>query len=44
VLTETSERQASQAAEIMARAGLVPQVASSAELSATVVIGTRPAR
>jgi release factor glutamine methyltransferase len=44
LLTETSERQASQAAEIMARAGLVPQVASSAELSATVVIGTRPAR
>jgi release factor glutamine methyltransferase len=42
LLTETSERQAAQAAEIMAGSGLAPQVASSAELSATVVIGTRP--
>jgi release factor glutamine methyltransferase len=44
LLTETSERQAPQAAEIVARAGLVPQVASSDELSATVVIGCRPGR
>ena len=42
LLTETSERQAAQAAEIMAGSGLAPQVASSAELSATVVIGASP--
>jgi release factor glutamine methyltransferase len=39
LLVETSERQASQAAEIFAGCGLVPRVASSDELSATVVIG-----
>ena len=44
MLVETSERQAPQAFETIARAGLIPRVASSAELSATVVIGTRPAR
>ena len=44
VLVETSERQAPQALETIARAGLIPRVASSEELSATVVIGTRPDR
>jgi release factor glutamine methyltransferase len=43
LLTEAGERQAPLAAEIMAGSGLVPRVASSEELSATVVIGTRPA-
>jgi len=42
LLVETSERQAAQAAEVFAGCGLVPRVASSDELSATVVIGTRP--
>jgi release factor glutamine methyltransferase len=42
LLIETSERQAAQAAEIFAGCGLLPRVASSDELSATVVIGTRP--
>ena len=42
LLTETSERQAPQAAEIMAGSGLTAQVATSDELSATVVTGTRP--
>jgi release factor glutamine methyltransferase len=42
LLAETSERQAAQAAEIFAGCGLVSRVASSDELSATVVIGTRP--
>jgi release factor glutamine methyltransferase len=42
LLIETSERQAAQAAEIFAGCGLVPRVASSDELSATVVIGTQP--
>jgi release factor glutamine methyltransferase len=42
LLFETSERQASQAVEIVARDGLAPRVASSDELNATVVIGTRP--
>jgi len=41
LLIETSERQAAQAAEIFAGCGLLPQVASSDELSGTVVIGTR---
>jgi len=43
LLVETSERQAPRAAEAFAGSGLVPRVASSEELSATVVIGTRPA-
>jgi release factor glutamine methyltransferase len=43
LLVETSEQQAPQAAGILARAGLVPRVASSSEMNATVVIGTRPA-
>jgi release factor glutamine methyltransferase len=42
LLIETSERQAAQAADIFSGCGLLPQVASSDELSATVVIGTRP--
>ncbi len=43
LLVETSERQAPQAAETFAREGLIPRVASSDELNATVVIGTRTA-
>jgi release factor glutamine methyltransferase len=43
LLTETSERQAEQAAGIVASGGLAARVASSGELNATVVIGTRPA-
>jgi release factor glutamine methyltransferase len=42
LLTETSERQAPRAAEIMAGSGLAADVVSSDELSATVVTGTRP--
>ncbi len=40
LLVETSERQAAQTAESVARCGLVPRVSSSEELDATVVIGT----
>jgi release factor glutamine methyltransferase len=43
LLIETSERQAARTAEAFARNGLVARVASSEELNATVVIGTRPA-
>ena len=43
LLVETSERQVKQTVEIFARNGLIPQVAHSNELDATVVIGTRPA-
>jgi release factor glutamine methyltransferase len=43
LLIETSERQAPQTAETFARNGLIPRVASSEELDATVVIGTKPA-
>ncbi|HYB85562.1 MAG TPA: putative protein N(5)-glutamine methyltransferase [Streptosporangiaceae bacterium] len=43
LLVETSERQAPQAVEIFARDGLMPRLARSAKLHATVVIGTRPA-
>jgi release factor glutamine methyltransferase len=42
LLFETSERQAPQAVGIAARSGLVPRVARSAELGATVVIAARP--
>jgi release factor glutamine methyltransferase len=42
LLVETSERQAPLAAEIFTRDGLTPRVATSEELNATVVIGTRP--
>jgi len=43
LLVETSERQALQAVEAVACSGLLPRVASSSDLNATVVIGTRPA-
>jgi release factor glutamine methyltransferase len=43
LLSETSERQASGAVAALAGSGLVPRVARSEELGATVVIGTRPA-
>lgn len=43
LLVETSQRQAPLAVEVIARGGLIPRVASSDELNATVVIGTRPA-
>jgi release factor glutamine methyltransferase len=43
LLFETSERQAPQAVATAARDGLVPRVARSGRLNATVVIGTRPA-
>ena len=43
VLVETSERQVEPACEAFACSGLVPRVASSEELNATVVIGTRAA-
>jgi release factor glutamine methyltransferase len=39
LLIETSERQAAHTADIVARAGMHPRVASSDELDATVVIG-----
>ncbi|MYZ34258.1 MULTISPECIES: putative protein N(5)-glutamine methyltransferase [unclassified Streptomyces] len=42
LLVETSERQAALAVETFAESGLVPRVARSEELYATVVIGTRP--
>jgi release factor glutamine methyltransferase len=42
LLVETSERQAPRAAEAVGRDGLIPRVARSARLNATVVIGTRP--
>lgn len=41
LLVETSEQQAAQAVETFARSGLLPRVARSDELNATVVIGTR---
>jgi release factor glutamine methyltransferase len=44
LLVETSERQAPQTVETFARNGLIPRVARSDELNATVVIGTRPTR
>lgn len=40
LLVETSERQAPATVEAFARAGLIPRMATSHELSATVVIGT----
>ena len=42
LLIETSERQAPRAAEAFGRDGLIPRVAHSGRLKATVVIGTRP--
>ena len=43
LLIETSERQAPPTCDTVARNGLVPRVARSRELDATVVIGTKPA-
>jgi release factor glutamine methyltransferase len=43
LLVETSERQAPLAVETVAHTGLIARTATSDELSATVVIGTRPA-
>jgi len=43
LLVETSERQAPHAVAAIAGGGLVPRVAVTAELYATVVIGARPA-
>jgi release factor glutamine methyltransferase len=43
LLVETSERQAPQTLETFTRNGLIPRSASSDELNATVVIGTKPA-
>jgi release factor glutamine methyltransferase len=42
LLVETSDRQASQTVDAIARNGLSPRVASSDDLGATVVVGTRP--
>ncbi len=44
LLAETSEDQGPRAAEIVARAGLIARLASSGELNATVIIGTRAAQ
>lgn len=41
LLVETSERQAPHTVEIFTRNGLIPQLISSEELDATVVIGTK---
>jgi release factor glutamine methyltransferase len=43
LLVETSERQAPRTLEIFAGSGLIPRVARSNKLHATVVIGTKPA-
>lgn len=43
LLVETSERRAPSSTEILARHGLIPQVARSDDLDATVVIGASPA-
>ncbi|MER8072511.1 putative protein N(5)-glutamine methyltransferase [Streptomyces sp. NPDC094034] len=43
LLVETSEHQAARAVETVAGSGLIPRVARSEELCATVVVGTMPA-
>ncbi|MFE2640290.1 putative protein N(5)-glutamine methyltransferase [Streptomyces scopuliridis] len=43
LLVETSEHQAARAGETVAGSGLIPRVARSDELYATVVVGTMPA-
>lgn len=43
LLIETSERQAPETADILARNGLIPRVTRSEEVDATVVIGAHPA-
>ena len=40
LLIETSERQARQTAELVARSGLTPRVVRSDDLDATVVVGS----
>jgi len=42
LLVETSERQAPLAAEAVGGGGLIPRVAHSSRLNATIIIGTRP--
>jgi len=42
MLTETSERQAPEALDVLARSGLEARVVADEELQATVVIGNRP--
>jgi len=42
LLVETSDHQAPQTVDAIARNGLIPRVASSDDLGATVVVGTRP--
>ncbi|MGH8895362.1 MAG: putative protein N(5)-glutamine methyltransferase [Actinomycetes bacterium] len=44
LLVETSARQSTRTIEAVARCGLIPRLARSDELDATVVIGTSPAR
>jgi release factor glutamine methyltransferase len=44
LLVETSEHQAPETVEVIAAAGLMPRVATSGELTATVAIGAMPAR
>jgi len=44
LLMETSERQAPEIVDVAVRAGLIPRVAGSHELDATVLIGTLPAQ
>jgi release factor glutamine methyltransferase len=44
LLVETSERQAPQMARLAAGHGLVPRVAGSGELAATVIIASRDGR
>jgi release factor glutamine methyltransferase len=43
LLFESSQRQAPEMTRAVARAGLIPRLASSEELNATVVLGLRPA-
>lgn len=43
LLVETSEGQAPQTVETLAHNGLIPRVATSNDVNATVVIGTRAA-
>jgi len=42
LLVETSDRQAPNMSDAMARAGLIPRVASAPEIGGTVVVGQRP--
>ncbi|HEU0237777.1 MAG TPA: putative protein N(5)-glutamine methyltransferase [Micromonosporaceae bacterium] len=42
LLVETSDRQAPHMADAMARAGLIPRIASAPEIGGTVVVGRRP--